>query len=76
VFADGRGAAPGAALTAGFRAAGERLARISPDGDQDFSEHPFGYQDETSVQSPHFTWRVLRARCTGPVLEVHRLARD
>lgn len=76
VFAEGRGARPGTALTEGLRAAGELLVRFSPDGTDGFSEHPFGYQDETSVPNPHFTWRVLQARCTGPVLEIRRLGRD
>ena len=52
----------------------ELLARISPDGRADRCEHPFGYQDETSVPNPSFTLRALGARCTGPVLEIYRLA--
>jgi hypothetical protein len=75
VFGDGRLAPVGPSLTAGFRASGELVARISPDARADYSEHPFGYQDETSVQSPHFALRALQARCTGPVLEIYRLAR-
>ena len=76
IYAEGRGARPGGALTAGLRAAGELLVRLSPDGREDYSEHPFGYQDETSVPNPHFTRRVLQARCTGPVLEIRRLGSD
>jgi hypothetical protein len=74
VFGDGRLAPVGPSLTAGMRAAGELVARISPDARSDRSEHPFGYQEETSVESPNFTLRALQARCTGPVLEVYRLA--
>ena len=65
VFGDGRQAPVGPSLTAGFRAAGELLARISPDGRADRSEHPFGYQDETSVQSPSFTLRALQSALHG-----------
>ena len=74
VFAEGRLAPAGPALTAGFRTGGELLVRISPDGRDDYSEHPFGYQDETSVKTPNVTARVLGARCTGPVIEIYRLA--
>ena len=50
------------------------LVRISPDGDRDGSDHPLGFQNETTptVHNPNFTARVLRAEGTGPVLEVYR----
>jgi hypothetical protein len=54
-----------------LRRSGKLLVRISPDVDPERSEHPLGYQEETSVETPHFLSRVLRARATGPVIEIH-----
>jgi hypothetical protein len=76
VFADNRVHPAGTALTQGFGRVGERLTRLSPDAREDYSEHPFNYQDETSVPPPHFTARALRARGAGPVIEIYRLSRD
>jgi hypothetical protein len=52
------------------------LERISPDGRPDYSDHPLGAQDETSVPPPHFLARVLQARATGPVIEIYQLKLD
>jgi hypothetical protein len=57
------------------RANAELVLRISPDGRDGYSEHPLGYQDETSVAPPRFLARVLQARTTGPVIEIYRLQR-
>ena len=72
----GRAHPVGTRITEAFRARGELLARISPDGRSDYSEHPIGYQDETTVPNPHFIRRLLQARSTGPVLEIYRLTSD
>ncbi len=71
VFADNR-VHPGATLLRSMLMdKATRLARFSPDGDPYFSQHPLGYQDESSVTPPHFLARILNARCMGPVLEVY-----
>ena len=72
VFAEGRISRGLEAVHEVFRAQGELLARFSPDGQLSISEHPLKYQDETGVSVPHFAWRVLRAECMGPVLEILR----
>jgi hypothetical protein len=72
VYAD-RAHPLGTHVTEAFRAQGELLARFSPDADPHYSEHPLGYQDETTVRNPHFTLRILQARCSGPVIEIYRL---
>ena len=73
VYAENRAHPVGTLITEAFRANGELLARISPDGRDDYSEHPLGSQPETSVPNPHFTLRVLQARSFGPVIEIYRL---
>lgn len=73
VFADNRVHRVGTDITEWFRANGELLVRISPDGDTQYSEHPFASQDETSVPTPHFTKRLLQAKGTGPVIEIFKL---
>ncbi len=48
-------------------------ARLSPDPDPYFSEHPLADEDEEVDDWPGFFWRVLRARSSGPVVEVYRV---
>jgi hypothetical protein len=52
------------------------VARFSPDARDGYSEHPLGYQDETSVPPPCFLARVLQAERAGPVIEIYRLPAD
>jgi hypothetical protein len=52
---------------------GRRLARFSPDGDPDFTNHKLWDQDVEAPGWPHVTLRVLRARAVGPILEVYDL---
>jgi hypothetical protein len=56
-----------------LRKQAQLVERISPDGTPDYSEHPLGSQDETSVVAPNFFARVLQARATGPVIEIYKL---
>jgi hypothetical protein len=52
---------------------GVRVARFSPDSVDDGCNLPLTYQDdEYPVAAPWF-WRVLHARCTGPVIEIYEL---
>jgi hypothetical protein len=75
VFAQDR-VHPGASrLREWLLANAELLVRISPDGDPGYSDHPFGYQEETSVAPGIFFPRLLQARGTGPVIEIFRLPR-
>lgn len=76
VFAHNR-VHPGASrLREWLLANAELLVRISPDGDPNYSDHPFGYQEETSVAPGIFFRRLLQARGTGPVIEIFRLPRS
>lgn len=60
-------------------AKGERVARFSPDPDPTQSELELFFQlsdhfnDDELVAWPNFTWRLLRARAIGPVVEVWRV---
>jgi hypothetical protein len=74
VFAGNRVHPSGTRIREALRRRATRVARFSPDGRDDYSEHPLGYQDETSVPPPHFLRRVLQARGTGPVIEIYRLS--
>ncbi|HVS11369.1 MAG TPA: glycosyltransferase family 39 protein [Planctomycetota bacterium] len=74
VFAGNRVHPSGTRIREALRRRATRVARFSPDGQDDYSEHPLGYQDETSVPAPHFLRRVLQARGTGPVIEIYRLS--
>ena len=56
-----------------LRKEAQMVERISPDGTPDYSEHPLGSQDETSVVAPNFFARVLQARASGPVIEIYKL---
>ncbi|MFM7298537.1 MAG: hypothetical protein ACKO4Q_15135 [Planctomycetota bacterium] len=71
VFADNRTDPAGTRVREALQASAERLVRISPDGPESESDHPLGYQEETSVPAPLFLFRVLNARRTGPVIEVY-----
>jgi hypothetical protein len=74
VFSGNRTHRAGTLIREQLLASARLLTRISPDNDPAASDHPLGYQDETSVAPPHFLARVLRARCTGPVIEIFALA--
>ena len=76
IYADNRVYSGATRVQEVVRATAELAVRISPDGRPDYSDHPLGYQDETSVAPPHFLARVLQARTTGPVIEVYRLKPD
>lgn len=52
---------------------GRRLARFSPDQDEHFTNHKLWDQDVEAPGWPHVTWRVLRARAVGPVIEIYEL---
>ncbi len=71
VFADNRTDPAGTRVREALAASRELLVRIGPDGPGTESDHPLGYQEETSVQAPLFLFRVLGARRTGPVIEVY-----
>lgn len=71
VFADNRTDPAGTRVREALRERAELLVRIGPDGPGSESDHPLGYQEETSVPAPLFLFRVLNARRTGPVIEVY-----
>ncbi len=75
VFSQNRTDPAGTRVREALAARSELLVRIGPDGPGTESDHPLGYQDETSVPAPHFLLRVLGARRTGPVIEVFGPAR-
>jgi hypothetical protein len=52
---------------------GSRVARFSPDGDPNLTDHQLWDQDVEAPGWPHVTWRVLRARAVGPVIEIYRI---
>lgn len=54
-------------------ARGRLLARFSPDGDPHLTHHKLWDQDVEAPGWPHVTWRVLRARAVGSVLEIYEL---
>lgn len=56
-----------------LRAHGVLLQRISPDSDPQLTDHQLWDQDVEAAGWPHVTWRVLRARAVGPVIEIYRL---
>jgi hypothetical protein len=60
-------------VRAALRREAKRVARFSPDGRADRSEHPLDPQEATIPSPPWFLPRVLRARATGPVIEVYDL---
>lgn len=73
VFAENR-VSPAATVVRQWLLANARLlARFSPDSDPDASDHPLGYQEETSVAPGIFFRRLARARGTGPVIEIFEL---
>lgn len=73
VFADNRVLPAATKLRQWLLEHAQLQARFSPDADPHFSEHPMGYQDETSVASGTFFLRLAQARCAGPVIEIFRL---
>lgn len=73
VFAEGRVLPAVNVLSETLRAHARLLARISPDGRDGYSEHPMGFQDETSVRPTPFLPRLLQAERYGPVLEIYEL---
>jgi hypothetical protein len=73
VFADNR-VSPAATKLRQWLLANARLVeRISPDSRPDYSDHPFGYQEETSVPPGIFFRRLAQARASGPVIEIFEL---
>lgn len=52
---------------------GRLIARFSPDGDAQLTNHKLWDQDVEAPGWPHVTWRVLRARAVGPVIEIYEL---
>ncbi len=54
-------------------ARGRRLARFSPDGERELTLHKLWDQDVEAPDWPQVTWRVLRARSVGPVIEIYEL---
>jgi len=73
VFAENRVHLGGTKLREWLLVNAELLVRFSPDRDPGYSEHPFGYQEETSVSPGIFFQRLLQARGSGPVIEIFRL---
>jgi len=51
-----------------------RLARFSPDGDEDATNVALNYQDQLGVVMPNFTARIWTAKSLGAVLEIYRVA--
>lgn len=74
VFAMGRNLPAATLLRTALQADAQRVARFTPDGRDDYSEHPFGYEDMTHVPAEHFLLRTLQAQRTGPVIEIYRLS--
>jgi len=72
VFAENRTSAPATRARDQLREQLRLAERISPDSDPAWSDHPLGFQEETSVPNPSFTARVLQAEGTGPVIEIYR----
>jgi hypothetical protein len=58
---------------------GTRIARFSPDADPEQTELELFFQlsdhfnEDEDIDWPQFTWRLLRARAIGPVVEVWRV---
>ncbi len=73
VFADNRVSPAATALRQWLLEHARLEARFSPDARTDYSEHPFGYQQETSVPPGTFFRRLAQAERTGPVIEIFRL---
>lgn len=63
-----------ATLRATLQRAGSRVARFSPDSPDRPGDYPLDYQGEGLPERIPWMWRVLRARCTGPVIEIYRIA--
>jgi hypothetical protein len=69
------------AMRDSLRAHGTRVARFSPDVDPETTELELffhlsdHFNEEEDIDWPHFTWRLLRARAIGPVVEVWRVER-
>ncbi|MBL8858975.1 MAG: glycosyltransferase family 39 protein [Planctomycetes bacterium] len=65
------------ALLVGLREAaariGTRVARISPDGTDEGEDLLFSYQDDDVERTTPWFARGLRARCTGPIVEIYSL---
>jgi hypothetical protein len=57
----------------GLRRNGKLLARISPDANPRLTDRQLWDQDVEAAGWPHVTWRVLRARAVGPIIEIYRL---
>jgi hypothetical protein len=52
----------------------EREARFSPMPADDLDDRPFQFRDQNDeYPADRWAWRMLHARCIGPVVEVHRL---
>lgn len=68
-----RGSLAGERLAEGVARRGRRMQRFGPDPDPDSCDHPLADEDEEVEDWPGFFWRSLRARATGPVVEVWRV---
>jgi hypothetical protein len=62
-----------ARIVASLRRIGRLVQRISPDSDPAFTDHQLWDQDVEADGWRHVTWRVLRARAIGPVIEIYEL---
>ena len=57
----------------GLRHIGKLVTRISPDSNPQLTDHQLWDQDVEAAGWPNVTWRVLRARAVGPVIEIYRI---
>lgn len=63
------------AIPPALRQVGDLVARFSPDSVDGGSNAPIMHQDDEYPGATPWLWRVLRARCTGPVIEIYKLRR-
>jgi hypothetical protein len=63
------------ALPPALREVGELVARFTPDAVDEGSNLPLMYQDDEYPGATPWLWRVLHARCTGPVIEIYKMRR-
>jgi hypothetical protein len=61
------------AIPPALREIGDLVARFSPDTVDEGSNLPIMYQDDEYPGATPWLWRVLHARCTGPVIEIYKL---
>jgi hypothetical protein len=68
-----RGSLAGERVAQGVARRGRLMERFGPDPDPFACDHPLADEDEEVEDWPGFFWRSLRARATGPVVEVYRV---